>query len=329
MNYLIFGSITIIGVFIVIHYLNKRKREKQIAQIREGWGKPKTEVFHFESIKKYAGATSGFHRLTDQTMEDIDLHGLFAFVDRTTSKVGQQFLFKKVIEPTDSLEDNFENLVELFTRDKDLRENVQLELLKLSENDAYHISSLIQPTLLTKPWWLKLLIFDLLVVITLIIFSFSFPVLLLALIIPIALNMYLHYWNKGNTSQFIRSFPQLNVLIQVSKILLKKGDAFYEQSVEGHVTALKSFQQKANFITVDNSVSVQAELSLVGMYVVELLKAIFLIEVFTLYKLTKELETRQGSVVSLFNYVGNIDASISIASLRAGSKTCRPTLTPP
>ena len=112
MNYLIFGSITIIGVFVVIHYLNKRKREKQIAQIREGWGKPKTEAFHFESIKKYADATNenSFHRLTDQTMEDIDLHGLFAFVDRTTSKVGQQFLFKKVIEPTDNLEGNFENL---------------------------------------------------------------------------------------------------------------------------------------------------------------------------------------------------------------------------
>jgi DNA mismatch repair ATPase MutS len=54
------------------------------------------------------------------------------------------------------------------------------------------------------------------------------------------------------------------------------------------------------------------------------------VEVFTLYKLTRELENKKTSIEALFNYVGNIDASISIASLREGKgKTCRPTLVSP
>jgi len=331
MEYLILGLIAIIIVILVIHHANKNRAKKKIEEIRAAWGKPKNESFDFDSICHYANTVNEnkFHRLTEQTIEDIDFHGLFAFIDRTTSKVGQQFLYKKLLEPTYNTSDPSERLVNIFSKDERLREEIQLELLKLNNTGAYYISSLMKDKLLKKPTWFNLLILDIFIVTCLVILSFKFPVLLIVLIIPVTINMFLHYWNKNNTFQFLRSFPQLNNLINVSKVLIKKGDSFYDKSVDDSISSLKSFQQKVILINFDNGSGIQGELSIIGTYLTELLKAIFLIEVFTLYRVTKELEDKKSSIQTLFNYVGNIDSSISIASLRAGKeKTCIPYFVP-
>jgi DNA mismatch repair ATPase MutS len=328
MEYLIFGLIGFILVILVIHYVNKGRTKKKIEEIRTGWGNSKKESFDFDSISKYADTVkeSKFHRLTDQTIEDIDFYGLFTFIDRTTSKVGQQFLYKKLLEPTNNTTDQSERLIKLFSNDKQLREEIQLELIKLNNNGAYYISSLLKDKLLEKPKWFNLLILDIIIVAGLVALSFKFPVLIIALIVPITLNMFLHYWNKNNTFQFLRSFPQLNNLIYVSKVLIKKGNLFHDKSIEDSISNLKSFQQKVAFINFDNGTGIQHELSQIGTYLTELIKAILLIEVFTLFRLTKELENKKTSIQILFDYVGSIDSSISVASLRAGKiKTCIPT----
>jgi DNA mismatch repair ATPase MutS len=235
-----------------------------------------------------------------------------------------------VIEPTDLTDDPSEGLIQLFTNNKDLREEVQVDLLKLSNNDAYYISSLIGDRfLLERPKWLNLLILDMIIVVGLIILSFKFPSLLIILVFPFTLNMFLHYLNKSNTFQFTRSIPQLNSLINVSKGLLKRGNSFYDKSVVDSISQLKSFQRKASFIKFENEGMVQGELSQLGGYFLELLKSFLLIEVVMFFKVMTELKDKQHSIITIFNYVGNIDASISIVSLRAGKlKTCQPVLVP-
>jgi DNA mismatch repair ATPase MutS len=329
MDYLILGLIVVILVILVVHHVKKSGTKKEIEEIRTAWGNPKKESFDFDCICKYVDTVRGskFHRLTDQTIADIDFNALFQFIDRTTSKVGQQFLYKKILEPTNNTSDESEKLINLFSNDKQLREEVQLELRKLSNNGAYFISSLLKDRLLEKPKWFDLLILDFLIVTCLVILSFKFPLLIIALIIPVTLNMFLHYWNKNNTFQFLRSFPQLNNLINVSKVLIKKGPQFYDKSIDDSISSLKSFQQKVSLIKFDNGSGIQSELSMLATYLTELLKAIFLVEVFTLYRVTNELENKKAAILTLFEYVGNIDSSISIVSLRAGKeKTCIPTL---
>jgi DNA mismatch repair ATPase MutS len=178
---------------------------------------------------------------------------------------------------------------------------------------------------LEKPKWFNLLILDIVILVSLLILSFKFPVLLLVMILFLTLNMFLHYWNKNNTFQFLRSFPQLNNLINVSKVLVKKGDEFSDKKIEESISDLKSFQQKVFLINLTSDNGIQSELSFVATYLIELIKAFFLVEVFALYRITKELESKKSSIKNLFNYVGHIDTAISIASLRAGKeKTCLP-----
>ena len=327
MEYFILGAIGVI-LLVFIFYRNKQgNKKKQLEEIQSSWGKPKLDSFDFNRISKYADIvnTEKFHRLSGQTTEDIDFYGLFEFIDRTSSKVGQQYLFKKLIEPTHNTVDPSESLIKLFTEDKQLRESIQLELSKLNNSGAYYITTLLKDKLLEKPKWVNLLILDIVILISLLILSVKFPVLLLVLILFLTLNMFLHYWNKNNTFQFLRSFPQLNNLINVSKVLVKKGDQFFDKTIDESISDLRSFQQKVFLINLTSDNGIQSELSFVATYLIELIKAFFLVEVFALYRITKELESKKSSNQNLFNYVGHVDSAISIASLRAGKeKTCLP-----
>ena len=233
MNYLLFGASLILLIFIFIYLLNKRKSKKQIEQIRGAWGNSKTEFFNFDGIKNYSEEVKGnnFHHLTEQTINDIDFYKLFEFIDRTTSKVGQQFLYRKVIEPTIHKSDPSQNLIELFANDNRLREEIQVDLLLLNETDAYYIPSLLKDNLLKKPYWFKFLEIDIAIIIGLMILSLKYQIFIIFLIIPFTLNMFLHYWNKNKTFQFVRSIPQLNLLIKVSKSLLRRSGVFYDKSV--------------------------------------------------------------------------------------------------
>jgi hypothetical protein len=330
MEYLVIVSICLVLVLIVVHQLNLNTAEKQIDKIRKKWSKPKTDPFNFDSIGKYVEnvPSHNFHRLSDQTIDDIDFYSLFAFVDRTISKVGQQFFFKKLLEPVNTRSHDLENFIHLFTINEVIREQVQLQLVKLSNRDAYNICELLKPNLLRKPKWFKLLSLNLVLLVTLLFFSIKFSIAFVLLIVPVSLNIFLHYWNKANTFRFSRSFNQLDVLLNVSKALMNKNDQFFDKSVHSSISKLQSFQRIVTLIEGDRGGGLRDELSQLFTYVIELLKAIFLVEVFTLFKITKELEDKQSDILIVFNYVGRIDSSLSIASLRMGDKeTCLPSFT--
>ena len=71
-------------------------KKKIKERLIESFGKVKNDSFYFESIEKYfrnKNHTGAFQILSDKTCNDLDFNELFMFVDRTTSKVGQQFLY--------------------------------------------------------------------------------------------------------------------------------------------------------------------------------------------------------------------------------------------
>lgn len=331
MEYLIFGLvIMVIAAMIVLRANNNRLRKKR-EKIQNAWGKPKKDLFSFDLIQRYANQSNEkvFHRLNDQTIGDIDLHQLFEFIDRTTSRVGQQYLYKKLVEPSDQVRDPSQPLIEIFTTDKQLREEVQMELLKLNHTDAYYISSLFQKPFIEKPVWFKWLFLNVAVVLGLLLLSFKFPVLTLALIVPAAVNIHIHYWNRSKIFSFVRAFPQLNLLIQVSKAISARNTQLHDPKVNQSISDLNVFRQRTLLINLNQTNSVADELGQLAGYLLELIKGFFLIEVFTFYGILRDLEGKRNSMRTLFDYVGRLDVCLSVASLRNGAfKTTQPILTP-
>src|SRR5664280_2150891 len=116
-----------------------RKKIKQ--RLTQSFGEIKYDPFYFDSIEKYfrnKGYTGAFQILSDKTCNDLDFNELFKFVDRTTSKIGQQFLYN-TLRTIPSNSDKFteqEKLIQKITNDSKLRLYIQLQLDKLTRESS-------------------------------------------------------------------------------------------------------------------------------------------------------------------------------------------------
>ena len=74
-----------------------RKKSKIISQLKESFGKLKNEEFNFDLITKYFEVSKKEHfQISNRTYDDLDMDEFFMFADRTVSKPGQQFLYRKL-----------------------------------------------------------------------------------------------------------------------------------------------------------------------------------------------------------------------------------------
>ena len=153
---IIIGSIIVI-VFFIFYNLNRSYRIKKFNKIKETWGKQKNEYFQFERIEQYNKLVNNkdYHTISNQTQIDIDFQDLFVYLDRTTSKVGQQFLYSQLLNPTNNINTlrEFGNQVEYFNKNSKDRDTIQMKLFVLSQGSSYSISNLFSDNIFRKPNW--------------------------------------------------------------------------------------------------------------------------------------------------------------------------------
>jgi len=322
--YLIYisSALFMIWLFAFLGYFATKKRQKKkLQQLRVNWGKADNTSRNFELVENFSLLTTNpcYHKLTTQTINDIDLYDLFIFIDRTNSKPGQQYLFNKLITPTNNITEleGFNGQVNFFSANIAAREDAQLLLSSLANYDAYFITNLLDSSLLTKPKWALLYIVDSMLVVTLLLLVFKFPAVLLWLMAPLAINIFLYFRNKNNTLKFSRSFPQLNNLINVAKTFIKKDIPFERSNIKESIDSLKGFQRK--FRLLNFAEPPKDEIKQALLFFLELVKAFFLIEIHSFISCLTSLKNKKEAINTLINYIGSIDAALSTASLRAGT----------
>lgn len=298
------------------------RKNKLKDRLIETFGKPKDDSFNFEPIEKYfrkKDHAGTFQVLSDKTCNDLDFQELFMFLDRTTSKVGQQFLYNtlRTIPSTDDKFTHQEVLIQKISEDANLRLTLQIHLNKLVRDETYFITSLFQDEHLKKPEWfiiIRLLSFTSLMSILLLPFNPHFFLLLLAVFI---INMAIHYWNKRNLYQYLGSIPQLLRLNAVAKQLLKY-DLFNEISrdIPDATRTIGKVRNHMSFFKLDAKFESDTEIAFWIM--LELFKTLFLLEPLLLFGVLKQLDTKRNEIEKVFSFVGHVDSLISIASLRKG-----------
>jgi len=197
-----------------------------MARLLEGFGNLKEDSFDFEQIARYflkKDHSNAFQILSDKTCNDLDFNELFCFIDRTNSKIGQQFLYNKmrIISSASSDDDGSEQLIEDFTINPELRVKVQYQLSKLNNPEAFYIPALFQDDHLKPPKWFFVIKFLSLTSLLSLVILFFNPMFLLVSLGLFLINLGLHYWNKRNLYQYLESVPQLLKLNGVAKELFK------------------------------------------------------------------------------------------------------------
>ena len=308
------------------NFRTKKAREKLL----HSFGKLKNESFDMEQIESYfrkKDHSGAFQVLSDKTCNDLDFQELYLFIERTHSKIGQQFLYNRLRTiPASNEIAGFEPLIGKFTNEVDFRVNIQSELARLNDREAFYITSLFQEEHLKQPKWfyvVRLLAFTSLLSLVMMLFN---PAMIFVFLGVFVINMGVHYWNKKNLFEYLASLPQLLKLSKVAKELFKN-DALKEinPSLQQSTDILDQVRNRMSFFNLE--VKLQSDMQALFWGILEIFKIAFLIEPLLLFGVLKRLENKRKEIESVYEFVGQIDILISIASFRFGlEKYCIPTI---
>jgi DNA mismatch repair ATPase MutS len=307
------------------------KNNKRLSELRRRWAHGRNEDPHPQN-DAYAALrlrTTG-QPLSDQTLNDLDFPALFTFLDHTHSRVGQQYLYDQLVNPGASLTElqDLDNRAHFFADNPSKREAAQLLLQHLDHADTRYIPRLLSSRLFPRPTWLKWAIIDTTFVILFLAAALVYHPLILWLWLPFAINLVIHLRNKNNTLPFLRSFPQLNKLIRVTRKLAALDIPVDARGIPESLARLRGFRRKFRRLSFGQTGG--SELEQVYYWLLELIKAFFLVEIHTFFSLIHELENSREDIDRIFRFTGSIDQALSVASLRAADlQTCTPVFLPP
>jgi hypothetical protein len=298
---------------------NKNKARERLA---ESFGKVKEDSFAFDLIERYfrkKEKKGAFQVLSDKTCNDLDFNELFMFADRTTSRVGQQYFYDmlRTIPANDKKSSKQERIIEMVGSDEGLRIELQLHLEKMAKPEAYYLSSLFRDEYSKEPkWFILVRLFAFTNFLSLLMLPF-FPSLIFLLTGIFIINAGIHYWNKNNLYQYLGSFPQLLTLNGVAKEFLKQ-DLFRDirSEVPEAVAVIDQIRNRMVFFKL--SARLESDMEIIFWAIMEFFKILFLLEPLMLFGVLKKLDSKRNEIEKVFSFVGEVDALISIASLRKG-----------
>ncbi len=329
MNWILGFILVLIVVYIIDIQLTKNRNKKTKKILIENWGKPKKEkYFNFELINLFfrnqKSPKNVFQTISDHTWEDLDFDEIFKFIDRTTSRIGQQYLYFKLRTITEISDlKRFGKLTEIFSKNQRLRLNCQVELSNLSTTKAYYLEEIFREKNEEKSNNIWLFRFLLIAAISSIALSFFNQILILFLIPIFFVNLIFHYKNKSSIQYYLNGVGQLAASYKVAKNLssLEEIKTYYRDL--GFLKNIKSVLSKIRFIEWERKLD--NEYALLLWFVSEIIKITFIIEPLLFHSFQNSLENKGKDIKSLFILIGEIDSAISCASLKAGnSQYCKP-----
>ena len=282
--------------------------------------KLKTEAFNFTQIERYfllVKKDNIQQTISDRTYQDLDLEDVFKFIDRTSSSVGQQYLYNllRIIPRDNDRSKRIENLIKIFEHNPEFKQTVLNELSGLNNKDAYYIYSLFLQKYIVQPGWFWIVQGLSMASICSVLLSFIFPQFLILLLVLLTVNFGFHYWNKNNLHQYGSSIPQLARMTVAAKKILEFGAVDVGQSsLPASIKILDSLGPSMSVFQFE--AKLQSEVGLFVEYLLELIKALFLIEPILLFRTLHILDSKRSQIQEVFDFVGEIDTAISIQSLR-------------
>jgi len=317
----VLGSILI--VFYIYNYYDKRRTiSNNLERIRNKWGRPVNARRNFKLIAAYLNAVDNPAKVTATIAEDLDLNNIFNFIDRTNSKPGKQYLYKKLFTPETSFEEllKFDKKIEALNLPRPDLEKIELELSNLNSSDAYYLSELFlnDHEVLLFPLLSFYIRISGIAILGLIISLFVAPnpicfVVLVALLIG---NVGLHFGTRNKISPYTRSLPQLIILHSIARKLLKKISFEQDELVKNSLVKLSGLNRSLNLVSFESKMAGNPENFSYSIY--KFIKTLFVLEPLMFITSVKRINKYRDDIELIYKYVAEIDALIAVLSVRAG-----------
>jgi len=326
----VFGAGMIsISAIVYINYSRNKILKDLKNDLAQNWGKAKeNEYFNLDAIRLYfdnnLNKEEAFHLISDSVANDLDVDAVYKFIDRTSSRIGQQYLYYKLrtISTIEKLNE-FDLLSKKFQQDESLRLESQLALSSLNSTNAYDIERLINEDPITKPSYLKYIYVSSFASIVCLILGFLYPIFFLFLLLLFTTHSFIHYKNKQNVSRYTSAVHQLSKTLKVANQLSAVENIKQHFSDLGFLNAVNRIQLKTSFIGFEKKMT--SEFAGAFWLLIELIKIQFMAEYIIFYSFIDSVNKERKNIDKLFQFIGEIDAAISNASLKSGEQEyCEP-----
>lgn len=288
----------------------------------------KPEKFVFADISAYYQLLKvpNFQKISDKTFEDLDLEEVFMLLDRTNSKVGQQYFYQQLrtIYNDKSVAEKHQDITHYFQLNSNAKKEVNQALLNLDHLTAFEIHSLFQKPLPTSPDWIlwayALGFFG----ITSLISTFFYPIISVLFVVVFAINLFIHLKNKREMDEFTTSFNQLLPLIQISSLIYKKHPITnkLQPELNDSINQLNSLKKYLAWYNAEQKL--QGDFAVIFELFTEFIKIIGLLNPIIHYRFIEKLRGKTQSIHTLFSFVGQVDMLQSLAQVKKEFSSCTP-----
>jgi len=295
-------------------------RRKRLARIRAEWGRPRDVRRDFEGIADFFLMHEAGRSLDDRTWNDLVMDDVFAFLDRTESRIGQQMLYRRLRRAPEPLAlEAFEALVDQAGRDVALRERAQETLGQLRDASAYYVHRLVGPDVLVRRWWHML-----------------FPLWTVALVSTLGLGLVWHglfvvamvgfiinFGTRIATARRVGGesvwFRQVGPLMATARAL-QPFDVEATSAITGSLRSDLAELRRLGAVArrVSRGVESGMRVDLAGI-IAEYINIQLLMDVNALYFASRELQAKAPHLLRVIACVGEIDAAIAVASFRSSA----------
>lgn len=321
MNWILGIIAVLIAIYLVNRYAKRKKNRKLKERLYNSWGMPKNNTdSNLYQISKYFYHTQktekAYHIINDKVKNDLDINQLFNCIDRTSSKIGQQYLYYKIrcIQNVEKLL-NFNKLTTAFEKEgKEVCVKLQLILSQLSNTNSYYFEELIHRKEIKKPSYFWLIKSISLLGLLFLILGFFNPLFFITFIPVFCVNMFFHYKNKGNINYYIDGVRQINNTLNVAEQLAKNSVIKTHFTHFNFIKKAKVLRFKSQFISFDRMLN--DEFSFIFWFFIEVIKITFNLEYIFFYNVAESIAKEKQSLNELFCFIGEVDVAISVTSLK-------------
>lgn len=326
MFYWLFTAVVLAAIligFYIYNYFDKLSTTRRnLERIQNKWGRPVNARRNFKLIAAYLNGSDGPGKISGLIANDLDLNNVFNYIDRTNSKPGKQYLYKRLFTPDTDFESllKFDKKIDALNMSRPDQERIELELANLNSPDAYYLAELFlkEHEFLLVPLMSLYIRISGLAVIGLIISLFIVPTLVsfMVLIALLIGNIALHFGTRNKISSYTRSLPQLIILHSVAKRLSKKLTLENDEQLRVSLSRLSGLNRTLRLVNFESKIAGNPDNLSYAFY--KLIKMFFLLEPLMFISSVKRINKYRGDIEVLYKYVGEIDMLIAIQSVRVG-----------
>lgn len=306
--------------------------QAQLRRLDADWHQPAPRVHNFPLIARYYAATQSqpaYHRLPDQAWDDLNGEPLFALLDATVSRVGQQCLYQRLRSPladAPALE-AFDAAATLLAQDAAGRGQALLALHHLSSTQAYYLTDLLAgealpplPGAQAAPWLVLALLLTL-------VGGYWLPALWLGSLALMLSNSVLHFWHRSRVVFGVRPLLQVGNLHRVGRALAKLSLPLGPlQELTAPVAQIGGLVGNLAFLQAEGPQ--QSDMAALPWLFIEYLKMVFLLDLFIYRRCQNAVQQHNGAIRTVFEAVGYVDCVLAVASFRQRHAHCVPQFAP-